>query len=72
MEDTSLEWVEYTRVNDEATRAKERIVGETGLSIFINDQYLATAMIMPTMAKEFIIGYLFGQSVINSVNPINP
>lgn len=34
--DRSLEWVEYTRVNAEVTEAKERVVTELGLSIFIN------------------------------------
>ena len=65
-----LEGVDYTRVNAEVTKARERIVGETGLSIFINKRHLATAMIMSTMEKEFVIGHLFGQRLINRVADI--
>ena len=63
MEDKILEWVEYTKVNAEVTRATASIVKEVGLSIFINGRHFTTAMIMPTMEKEFVIGYLFGQGV---------
>ena len=65
-----LETVECTRVNAEAIKAEEHIVCETGLSIFINQKHLVTAMIMPTMEKEFVIGHLFGQGVINSAAEI--
>ena len=70
MEDKSLEWVEYTRVNTEATKSKERVVREIGLSIFINKRHFTTAMITPIMEKEFITGYLFGQRVIKSASDI--
>ena len=66
-EDRSLEWVEYTRVNAEVTKAKERVVTEFDLSIFINGRHYTTAMITPMMKKEFIIGYLFGQGIIENV-----
>ncbi len=65
--DRSLEWVEYTRVNTEITVARERVVTELGLSIFINGRHYTTAMITPMMEKEFIIGYLFGQGIIENV-----
>ena len=70
MGDRSLARVEYTRVNAEVARATERIVRETELAILINGRHLATAMIMPTMAKEFVIGHLFGQRVIKNVTDI--
>jgi FdhD protein len=66
----SLEQVEYVKVNAEVTKAKARIVKEVGLSLFINGRHFTTAMIMPTMEKEFIIGYLFGQGFISSVADI--
>ena len=66
----TLATIEYCKVNGRATRARERIVMETGLSIFVNGKHLATAMIIPTMVKEFIIGHLFGQRVINSAADI--
>ncbi|MFC2012120.1 formate dehydrogenase accessory sulfurtransferase FdhD [Chloroflexota bacterium] len=68
--DRSLERVEYTRVNAEVTRAKERVVTELALSVSINGRHFATAMITPMMEKEFIIGYLFGQGIIESTADI--
>ena len=67
LKDRSLEWIEYTKVNTEVTKSKERVVREVGLSIFINKRHFATAMILPTMKKEFIIGYLFGQGIIGNI-----
>jgi FdhD protein len=66
----SMEWVEYTKVNAEVTKAKERVVTELGLSIFINGRHFATAMITPMMEKEFIIGHLFGQRIIENIADI--
>jgi FdhD protein len=68
--DRSLEWVEYTKVNAEVSKAKERVVTELGLSIIINGKHLATAMITPMMEKEFIIGHLFGQGIIENTAEI--
>jgi len=68
--DRSLEWVEYTRVNARVTEAKERVVTELGLSISVNGRHFATAMITPMMEKEFIIGHLFGQGIIENAADI--
>ncbi|MFC1871890.1 formate dehydrogenase accessory sulfurtransferase FdhD [Chloroflexota bacterium] len=68
--DRNLEWVEYTKVNAEVTRDKERVVTEFGLSIFINGRHFATAMTTPMMEKEFIIGHLFGQGIIENIADI--
>jgi FdhD protein len=65
--DRSVDWVEYTKVNAEVTKAKERVVTELDLSIIINGRHFATAMITPMMEKEFIIGHLFGQGVMENV-----
>jgi FdhD protein len=70
MEDTRLVSVEYTKVNGGFTRATERIVRENGLTIVVNKRHFTTAMIMSTMEKEFIIGHLFTQRVINSAADI--
>jgi len=64
--DRSLDWVEYTKVNAEFSQSKERVVTEVGLSIIINGRHFATAMITPMMKKEFIIGHLFGQGIIEN------
>jgi FdhD protein len=68
--DSSLEWVEYTKVNAEVTKAKERVVTELGLEVIVNGRHLATAMITPMMEREFIIGYLFGQGIIENTSDI--
>jgi len=65
--DRSLEWVEYTKVNAEVTKSKERVVAELGLSISINGRHFTTVMITPRMEKEFIIGHLFGQGIIENI-----
>ncbi|MBA7588293.1 Sulfur carrier protein FdhD [subsurface metagenome] len=68
--DSGMEWVEYTKVDAEVTKAKERVVTEFGLSIIVNGRHFATAMITPMMEKEFIIGYLFGQGIIENIADI--
>jgi FdhD protein len=68
--DRSLEWVEYTRVNAEVSQDRERVVAEFALSISLNGRHFATALITPLMEKEFIIGHLFGQGVIESAADI--
>jgi FdhD protein len=70
-EDRSLDWVEYTKVNEEVTKATERVVTEFGLSISVNGTLFATTVITPMMKKEFVIGYLFGQGTINSIVDIS-
>ncbi len=68
--DSGMEWVEYTKVDAEVTKAKERVVTEFGLSIIVNGRHFATAMITPMMEKEFIIGYLFGRGIIENIADI--
>jgi FdhD protein len=68
--DKSLEWVEYTRLGAEVTKGKERVVAEFGLSIVVDGQHLATAAITPLMEREFVVGYLFGRGIIESVADI--
>ena len=66
MEERLLKRVEYSAANGGFSAASERIIRETALTIVVNQQHLATAMIMTTMEKEFVIGYLFGQRIIDS------
>ncbi|HUT68735.1 MAG TPA: formate dehydrogenase accessory sulfurtransferase FdhD [Dehalococcoidales bacterium] len=68
--DRSVEWVEYTRVNAEVTKAEERVVTELGLSISLNGRHFTTAMITPMMEKEFIVGHLFGRGIIENIADI--
>ena len=70
MENKILKKVEYTKVNGGCTGASERIVRETALEIRIDGEHFATAMLMAAMEKEFVIGHLFTQGIINSAADI--
>ncbi len=70
MEDRILTNIEYTRLNGGTTRAKERVVEESCLSIFINKKHYTTAMITATMEREFVTGYLFGQGLIDNIEEL--
>lgn len=61
-----LQQVELLRVNGGCKPAKERIIKETPLTINIDGRLYATAMIMATMEKEYVIGHLYAQGVIRS------
>jgi FdhD protein len=70
MEDRILTNIEYTRLNDGTTRARESVVKETSLSIFINKKHHTTAMISAAMEREFVTGYLFGQGLIDNMEEL--
>ena len=70
MKDKILEKVEYTRVNGGCVEASERIVRETALEIRIDGEHFATAMLMATMEKEFVVGHLYTQGIVNSAEDI--
>ena len=65
-----LEKVDYTRVNGGCALSSERIIKETALTIRINGKHYATAMIMATLEKEYVIGHLFAQGVIRAAADI--
>ena len=46
------------------------VVEELPLSIFINGRHFVTAMISPQMVREFVIGYLFSEKVIEDIKEI--
>ena len=70
MPDRILKEVEYTQVNGNFVTSHERIVRETALTINIDRRHFATAMITAAMEKEFVIGNLYGQGVIDSIKDI--
>jgi FdhD protein len=71
MENSIYKKVAYTQADDSGlSPASEKIVKETTLTININGQHFATAMILATLEKEFITGNLFTQGVIHSVGDI--
>lgn len=70
MEGHILTPVKYTSDNGGFTSATERIVNETALEIRISGELISTAMILATMEKEFVVGHLFSQGVINSADDL--
>jgi FdhD protein len=62
--------IECIRVNGESTHVTERIIRETALTILIDNQHVATAMIVAAMAKEYVTGYLYIQGYIHRVSDI--
>jgi FdhD protein len=66
----SLDWVEYTKIGREVSAGRERVVTELGLSIMVNGSHFTTATITPMMEKEFVIGHLFGEGIINDIADI--
>ena len=60
-----LQSVELTRINGGCERVTERIIRETALTLRINGNVYATAMIMAGMEREFALGHLYAQSIIS-------
>jgi FdhD protein len=56
--------------NGRFVRADTKVIIEKELPIYVNGQHLVTASITPAMEKEFVIGYLFGQGFINSLQEL--
>jgi len=65
-----LKTVEYVRVNGGFKNASERIVKETTLTIKVDGGHYATAMILATLEKEFVVGNLYVQGAINNAKDI--
>jgi FdhD protein len=57
-------------INNSFVKSRIKVVKEKELGIFINKTLLATASITPTMEREFVAGYLFGQGFITSAKEI--
>ena len=70
MESKTLKKVDFTLANAGFSRASERIVRETALTINIDGRHFATAMILATLEKEFVIGNLFVQGAIHSAKDV--
>jgi FdhD protein len=70
MESKILANVEYTRVLGTCRTAAERIIKETALTIRINGKHYTTAMILATLEREFVYGYLLTRGIIQSARDI--
>ena len=64
--------MECLKLNDGLfSRARVDIVIEKELPVYINGEHLVTASIAPGMEREFIIGYLYGQGYIDSIEELD-
>jgi FdhD protein len=70
MQDKILKSVGYTRFNGGFSPARERVIRETALTILVDGQPFATAMILASREEEFVIGHLFGQGIIGGTEDI--
>jgi FdhD protein len=70
MKNKILKKVEYTRADGGLISASERVVRETELKVVVDGQHVATAMILAAMEKEYVLGYLYLQGIINSAEDI--
>ena len=52
------------------TESAVSLVVEKELAVHVNGHHLATASLIPSMEKEFVVGYLFGQGFIKSAGEI--
>jgi len=69
-ENKILQPVELTRVNGGCRRITERVIRETALTLRINGEFYATAMVMAGMEREFAAGHLYAQGIISSASHI--
>jgi FdhD protein len=60
-----LKEVAYTLADGGFSTARERIVKETALEINVDGRPFTTAMVLATLAKEFVTGHLFAQGIID-------
>lgn len=52
---------------EEIRESMDCVVEESPLSIFVNGRHFVTAMTSPHMAREFVLGYLFSERIINGL-----
>jgi FdhD protein len=52
------------------SRAETSVTIEKELHVHVDGKHLVTASITPSMEREFVIGYLFGQGFINSLEEV--
>ncbi len=70
MDSKILKKVDFILADGGFSPARERIVKESTLTINVNGRHFVTAMVLATLEKEFIIGHLFGQGIINNAADI--
>ncbi|OPY71685.1 MAG: formate dehydrogenase accessory protein [Syntrophorhabdus sp. PtaU1.Bin002] len=57
-------------VDGKFTSSESSLVVEKELPIYVNGEHLTTASVVPSMEREFVAGYLFGQGFIDGPGEI--
>ena len=70
MHNKILKQARYIKADGEPTVAIERIIRETALAVIVNGRRLVTAMVLGTMEKEYVTGYLYTQGLIHGAADI--
>jgi len=66
-----IEEITVIRMTDgESSEAVEEVVEEMPLALYVNGRWVQTAMISPSMIKEFVIGHLFAEKVVKACDEI--
>ena len=69
--DKVLKKVELIKIKgDDAETAAENIIRETPLAINVNGKHYSSVIIVAKLLKEFVVGHLFTQGIINKVSDI--
>lgn len=70
MDNRILAEVPSIRADGELTPTRERIIRETALTMSVNGRHFATAMIMASLEREYVIGHLYVQGRISKAADI--
>jgi FdhD protein len=70
MDNKILKKISYTKVDGELKPADARIIREAALTVFVDGKHFATAMIMAAREKEYVVGHLYIQGLINNAEDI--
>jgi FdhD protein len=61
----------YLKLDHEnAEESSHKVVDEVPLSIFINGRHFATAMTSPQMINEFVLGHIFSEGIVKSLEEV--
>lgn len=65
-----LKTVESIKADGGFIPTSERIIKEMALKVMVDDQHLTTAMITASMEQEYVVGYIYIQGIIGSMEDI--
>jgi FdhD protein len=70
MPSKTLKTVRFIKANGGFIVTSERIIKEMVLKLMVNDQHLSTSIITASMEQEYVVGYLYVQGMISSMEDI--